>query len=401
MSRTPGWLRASRAICANDLSAWLRSPWAVVACVLPPLAMGALVAVLTLAVGRQPVALVVEDHGLAAEQMAQILRGDREAYLVHELAPAEAESALRQQRVAAIIRIPNGFSGAVAAHAAQVELLLNNVDVDFSDDLRRTVTRSVAQFDAPELGGESGVKDALLQAAVRQLSRPDAAGQPLLAAGNPYHVSVNETDLRRTTVSFMRYQVVAILILAAVNVGLLGTALLAAREFEGGTLNLLLLAPISRASLLGGKLVAGLAASAALLSLLVAIGCWRGALRPPAPHWPALVALLGATALMSAGLGVLLGTVVRQSRALTVMGLNLASALFFLGGGFTTVVFLPPWFAAIAHLLPTSYAIDGLRQALFYPDLRGVGRDLAVLLAAAACAVACAALALRRGWTVR
>ncbi len=401
MSRWLAGPRAGWALAMNDLRAWLRSPWAVAAALVPPLGMGVLVAVLTLAVSKQPVALVVEDRGLDAERMAQIVRGDREAYALKDMSLTQAEAALRQLQVAAIIRIPDGFGAAAATGDAHVDLLLNNIDVDFSDDLRRTVTRSVAQFDAPELGGEAGVKDSLLQAAVRQLAHPETAGQALTATGNPYRVAVDEHDLRFTTVSFMRYQVVPILILAAVNIGLLGTALLCVREFEERTIKVLLLAPVRRGFLLGGKLCAGVLASAALLTLLVFGGVWRGALRPPAAHWPALIALLGGTAVMAAGLGVLLGTLVRRSRVLTVVGLNLATALFFLGGGFTTVAFLPDWLAAIARILPTSYAIDGLRQTLFYPDLRGVGRDLLVLGAAAIGSAVLSALALRRGWNGR
>jgi len=76
---------------------------------------------------------------------------------------------------------------------------------------------------------------------------------------------------------------------------------------------------------------------------------------------------------------VLTGVCVRQSRLATVIGLNLATALFFLGGGFTTVAFLPGWLQAIARLLPTSYANDGLRQTLLYSDMRGVAGDRAAL----------------------
>jgi ABC-type multidrug transport system permease subunit len=75
-----------------------------------------------------------------------------------------------------------------------------------------------------------------------------------------------------------------------------------------------------------------------------------------------------------------------------------AAFLFFLGGGFTTVAFLPPWLQTASRFVPTSYAIDGLRQALFYPDLTGVGRDLSVLTGCALASVALASVALARAW---
>jgi len=41
----------------------------------------------------------------------------------------------------------------------------------------------------------------------------------------------------------------------------------------------------------------------------------------------------------------------------------------------------------MARLVPTSYAIEGLRQALLYPRLEGFGVDMAVLLSSAAVTV--------------
>jgi ABC-type multidrug transport system permease subunit len=79
-------------------------------------------------------------------------------------------------------------------------------------------------------------------------------------------------------------------------------------------------------------------------------------------------------------------------------GLNAAAYLFFLGGGFTTVAFLPDWIQVVSQFVPTSYAINGLRQALFYPDLVGFGRDLLVLSVCAVLSVVLASLRLARAW---
>ena len=50
---------------------------------------------------------------------------------------------------------------------------------------------------------------------------------------------------------------------------------------------------------------------------------------------------------------------------------------------------MPGWLQTVSLAVPTSYAIEALRQALFYPDLTGFGRDLAAI---AAFAVATAGL---------
>jgi ABC-2 type transport system permease protein len=84
---------------------------------------------------------------------------------------------------------------------------------------------------------------------------------------------------------------------------------------------------------------------------------------------------------MASGLGLLIGLASRRPRVVTMLSLNAAIVLFFLGGGFTTVAFMPDWLQTVSLAVPTSYAIEALRQALFYPDLAGFGRDLAAIAA--------------------
>ena len=58
------------------------------------------------------------------------------------------------------------------------------------------------------------------------------------------------------------------------------------------------------------------------------------------------------------------------------------------------MAFLPSWVQRIAHLTPTYYAVDGLRQAMFYRTMPTVPVDLLALGATAAVSLAVGALAL-------
>ncbi len=395
----------------NDLAVWLRSPAAIAASLLPALGMGVLVAVLTNSVGQQPVALVVRGHGRFAQRMARIIQGDRDAYLLEKMTSADAERALGDQRVAAIIVIPENFDEALGSGDAAVDVYLNNVNIDLADDIRRSVTRSVAEFDAPQLGllGE-------LHGPARGVLLP-----------NPYRVAIAEHDLRDTNVSFLQYQVIPIVVLIVISIGLLGTALLTARDFERGTAKMLVISPGGRLPLVIGRLVGGTLITFALITPLVALGfltryipyCAEESEAPrwltlvlsgpcgwrlPVPSWThglALIGLLTAVTLTTVGLGTLLGVALRDARLVTMTALNGAAYMFFLGGGFTTVPFLPDWIQIVSRLVPTRYAIDGLRQALFYPDLIGFGRDILVLSACAVSSVMLASLKLTRAWRRR
>lgn len=392
----------------NDLAVWLRSPAAVAAALLPALGMGVLVAVLTNSVGQQPVALVVQGKGRLAARLAKIIKGDAEAYLLKEMAAADAERAIGEERVAAIIAVPENFDQAVGTGTAAVDVYLNNVDIDLADDIRRSVTRSVAEFDAPQLG------------LLGELHGPSKG----ILLPNPYRVAVAEHDLRETDVSFLQYQVIPIIVLVVISIGLLGTALLTARDFERGTAKMMILSPAGRLPLVLGRLLGGALITIALVTPLVGLGfltryipyCAEDSGAPAGlklllsgpcawmlsvPSWThalALIALLLAVTLTTVGLGTMLGIAIRDERLVTMVGLNGAVYLFFLGGGFTTVAFLPDWIRMASRFVPTTYAIEGLRQALFYPDLVGFGRDLMVLSGCAALSISLASVMLARAW---
>src|SRR5947208_15231188 len=93
-------------------------------------------------------------------------------------------------------------------------------------------------------------------------------------------------------------------------------------------------------------------------------------------HALALVALLGAVTLATVGFGTVLGGALRDTRLVTMTALNASAYLFFLRGGFTTVAFLPHSLPVASRFVPTRYAIEGLRQAVFHPDPAASGRDL-------------------------
>ena len=401
-------IRAIWGMARNDLAVWMHSPAAIAAALLPAVGMGVLVAMLTVSVGQQPVALVVQSADRFATRMARLIKADKDAYLLQQMSAAEAESAFGDQRVAAIIVVPEDFDAGVARGTAVVDLYLNNINIDLADDLRRAVTRSVAEFDAPQLG------------LLGELHGPSKG----VLMPNPYRVAIAEYDLRETDVSFLQYQVIPIVLLIVVSVGMLGTALLTARDFERGTAKMVVVSPAGRLPLVVGRLLGGALITLALVAPLVGLGfitphipycheesgapLWATLVlsplcgwRLPVPPWThalALIGLLGAVTLATVGLGTLLGVAIRDSRLVTMAGLNVAAYLFFLGGGFTTVAFLPDWIQMVSRFVPTSYAINGLRQALFYPDLVGFERDLLVLAACAVVSVVLASLMLARAW---
>jgi ABC-type multidrug transport system permease subunit len=408
-------INAIWALAAHDLLMWRRMPLAAACALIPPLGMGLLIIVLTLTVTRQPVALVVQSHGPNTDRMAKLIRSDEDAYMLTETNSTQAKAMLEGQQVAAIVTIPAGFDRAVNANAGTLDLTLNNVDVDFSDDIRRSVERSAGEFDGLQLGREA-VADSSSGAGEPAADQPagtdaddaptadgkaddaTAAVDAVAEVRNAYNIGITEHDLRVTNVDFLHYQVVPVLILLVLSVGLMGTAMLCSADGERGTARLLILAPVSARALVAGRLLGGVITSLAALILALALCIVAHAISPPAGHWPALIALFGCTAVCASGLGAVLGSLMRGSGNIAMASSILASYLFFLGGGFTTIAFLPRWLQDISLFNPIRYAIDGMRQALFYPDLRGLGTDLAVLTGTAVCAVMVGSVSVVRAW---
>jgi ABC-2 type transport system permease protein len=216
---------------------------------------------------------------------------------------------------------------------------------------------------------------------------------------NPYRVNVMTSLIRPTTVDYIHYAVIPCLVLLILSVGVMGTALASARDIEQGTARHLALAPVSPAVLVAGRLLAGVLISLAVIVPILALTAGIGLVAPPAGHWPAVALVFLGTAVCAAGLGAVLGAILPGTRTVSMAAMVICTYLFFLGGGFTTIQFLPAWLHRTTAFVPTSYAIDGLRQSLFYPGLYGFGVDMRVLLGTAIVAVAIGGLAVRRTWS--
>jgi len=394
------------AIARADLTRWRRSPALVAVTLIPAIGMSLTVFALTYAVGRQPVALVRLSHGPESDKVVSILH-ESDGFFLNERTAEEAADDLRDQWVCAVITIPGDFDEAVGKKKrAHLEVAINNVDLDFSDDVRRSVSEAVVEIDAPELAslgekseapegeeedeeaearGKAQVSRTLVRRANAWFVVPDDGGieykDDEMSAGNPYLVNVIETDLRTPDVSFLAYQMVPVLALLALTAGALVTALSIAGDRESGRLRLIHLTPAPRLGVVLGHLAGGTLAATLLLAVVVVPLALTGVLRPPPGRWPVVGAILVATAVGSTGLGVVVGLATRRLTTTVLLGVNIASASFLLGGGFTTVAFLPPFIQHIAATVPSYYAVEGLREALFYAEMPSLARNLTVLIA--------------------
>lgn len=352
------------ALVRKDVTIWLRQPTSIAATLLPALSLIVVIYFAAAAVGVNPVALVVLDNGPHARQLAGILE-ESDAFRVIRATPAEANRLLTNVDVAAVVTIPANFDAAYTAHQPDpVTIKINNLNLDFTNDLRRSLPAAITRF---------------------------YAEQP----NNPIGVQVSETDLRRQDVSLMQFDLVPDLVLLLTIAGVVNAGLATAREWDAVTIKELLLAPTSRASLIVGKLLAGWLTTVVVGGIVLVIGAITGYLQPAGWYWLPTLIVVALLALASSGLGVALGAVLRRIQPVAAVGIPVSFYLFFLSGGISVVAFLPGWVQTIARFIPTYYGVHALQMAIFYSSTDQLGRDLFVLAATAVVTLALGVVALR------
>ena len=365
-------------LALHDLKRWRKMPLTAICALVPPIAMTLVLITLSLAVSQQPVALVVLGHGTASMQMAQIIKSDTEAYSLTVTNATTANKMLQDEQVAAVITIPSTFDQDVANGTGKVLLTINNVDFDFSDDIRRSVDRSVVGFDDPALVSDESVNAPML---------------------NVYHVDLDVQNLRATTVDWETYQLVPTFVLLILNVGLVGTALLCALDRESKTAHMLVLSPQRSWVLVSGRILGGVLACVVIVLPAALAAELLGFISLPIGQLPALFGIFLGTALCASGIGAIIGTIVKGSRYVAFLSSMTAIYLFLLGGGFTVIQLVPHWLQNLSAFIPTRYSVDALRQALFYPNPTGLPFSLLVLALYAIACVGVGAFLMRRSWS--
>lgn len=167
-----------------------------------------------------------------------------------------------------------------------------------------------------------------------------------------------------------------------------------------GFLQAVLAGPGSRAALVAGKALgsASVAVSQAALFLALAPAAGFALLRV---NWPLLLAALGLAAIGLAALGFAVAWAVDNVQGYHAIQMTLLVPLWVVSGAMFPMSAEHPGLAAVMRVNPVAYAVSAARRALAGGSAPGAlpgssGRDVAVLAAFAAAALALAVIASRR-----
>ncbi len=238
-ARFTAYAKAIWVILRKDIRIWLRQPANIGATIIPPIGFLLVGALGAAAVGRSPVALVTLDSGQKGQQMAQIFHS-ADVFRITDTNPQQAQALLNNIDVVAVITIPADFTQRVEAHqSAPIDVTVNNLNLDFTNDIRRSVPDAITQFYQAQ------------------------------GSSSPIQVTMREHDLRQRDVQLFEYSVLPTIVLLLTVSGLINGGLSTAGEWESRTVKELLLSPAARGAIIGGKVLAGFAISFFLGTLVL------------------------------------------------------------------------------------------------------------------------------------
>jgi ABC-2 type transport system permease protein len=338
---------------------------------------------------RYSLAVVDEDKSvLSAELTAALDVSD----VVRPVAKTrdEADAMLRENQIPAALTIPAGFGDALMA-GQSADLRLGKAPNDTRAlAVEQTVRAAADQVSNAVLAANASVAEAEKIRLFVDVAAKRAYFQQALSAARellknpPARVEATQApEVIRESLNASELSSVGQLI-TWVSIPLIGAAVILIEEKRLGTLRRLLTMPVTKATILGGKIAGRLTHGMVQMTLLILFGVlvmgvnWG---RSPL----ALALMMVAFALSCVAFGVLLGTLAKTPSQANWLAISTGMLMAALGGAWWPLEITPKVYQQVVQVLPTTWAMSGFTDVV----VRGQGiasvlPEAGVLLAFAA-----------------
>jgi ABC-2 type transport system permease protein len=313
--------------------AHLRRSWLFLALALVQgLSFLVLVSLFALTGSRAPTALINSDRSVISQQFVQELKAAHDSFSIRPMTAKQAEAELDAGSIVAIIRIPKGFGASIAhGETALIQVDLDNVDTDMTDDIERAVPSAIVLF------------------------------------GDHYHFpgirvrSVERDELPHDT-GYIEYLVVSALALDVLVVAGVVAGAAVAREWESGTAMAWKTAGSATGFVLGKVGAAAVVGALGIIPpfLLVVL-----AYRVVPVHWGEAVLTLAGCCLLFACFGAALGALTKRVVPAAALLFGLAIPLYMDSGALEPERFDGNKIWLLAHLSPL-YSVVGVLEDVFH-----------------------------------
>ena len=323
-------LRVVWACAKKDLRAALTDRLFTMLSLFVPVNVLILMSLFVLAGSNAPTAVVMEDQGPYAQAFYQAM-SQAHSFRLQKTSAAEAEQLITSGQIVAVVTIPADFDAKVQQNQpVQVGVKINNLNTDFTNDIRRAIPLSITSFYAQ-------------------------------AFPNLVNVSVQENDLYAHDTDYIPYLGVSILVIALMMGGLLQSGTAAAKEWENQTIKELLLSPASRWAIMTGKTLGAFILSLGSTAIMLVVLIIIVGVRPE--NWGEVLGFTLLSLIIFNAVGTLLGTLIKIRQPVIALSMGTALPLFFLSGAFGPISFTTPLLQVIAKVFPVYYQIVVLQHA--------------------------------------
>ena len=325
---------------------------------------------------RLPLAVWSGDAGPAAQKLLAAVQ-DSDVVVVHRMTQAEAEQAVADNKMAAALEIPDGFSAAVAAGEPATVTVVGTPGSSAAQTVQTAVTELAGLVVAGEQAAQAAVdavgpgqaqgdatpeqlrEAALLMArplAAQALAFPAAAVKVVQAGSAAGQIPTGfELSSPGMLINFILFSLMTA-----------GIALI--EERKNFTLQRLVTTRVRRWELIAGKFLGMFALTFVQQIILIAVGQFAFGvdyLSDPA----ALLMMMVALSCVASAMGMLVAAVMTSEQALIATVVLTSMAVAALSGAWFPLEIAGSGFQFVGHLLPTSWILDGMRGIV----MRGFG----------------------------
>jgi len=358
-------LRVILACMKKDIKSALAERVFTIIGIFVPVNVLILLSLFVLAGSQAPTAVVMNDSGPYAQQFYDAM-SHAHSFRLQTASAGDAQNLMTAGRIVAVVTIPADFDARIRQNQpVQVGVQINNLNTDFTNDIRRAIPLSITSF---------------------------------YARAFPHLVNItpHEIDLQPQDTDYIPYLTVSILVIGLTLAGLLQSGTSSAREYEHETIKELLLSPASRWAVIVGKMLGAYVMSIASVVVVLLVLIFIIGVRPV--HWGEVIGYTLLAMLIFIALGALIGTLIKDRQPVIALSFGVAMPLFFLSGAFGPISFTTPAVQVLAQLFPIYYAIVLQQHAFhnFILNTYGIMNNVLILGVYALGLVIIAALVLRR-----
>ncbi len=357
----PRWLIQLYSVALKEIRHTVRDRRMVaILLIAPALQLGLFGFAVDFDVDRVPTVVVDHDQTeLSRLHIRQVLADGTLIRTMDSASDQNAERAIDSGRAAAALVIPAGFARDLTrGRVAHMQII-----VDGTDPNRGSIAAAaVARYARAET--RASIQQVLRRQRVSSRMGPalDASATPVAMPSFP-DVSLLPRVLYNPRLKTSTYMVPGITALLLLVVTVIITAMGLARERETGTLEQVMVTPMSSIVLLIGKLLpyVGIGLFDFLLALVVATRLFDVPLRGPVS-----VAFVGTAAyvICTLGIGLLISTVSRTQQQAFIGGFLFLLPALLLSGVMTPLWGIPGWLLPLTKINPVKYYVEIVRGVL-------------------------------------